>query len=260
MKKWTRLQETPTPDGSVLALDEHDGEYVLRVQGRELMSTARHASELRLGAIGGLAAARKPGARLLVGGLGLGFTLRGALAPLMKDAEVVVAELIPAVVTWNQNPAYPLAARELADPRTRVVQADVYAVISQAIRQDPKSSGTRPGFDAIMLDADNGTTAMMTAGNRALFQSSGIGKVQAALRPGGIAAYWLAQHDLDFIRRLEKSGFAVTWEHIPAWGTGGPKHTVVVATPRAADAPRGRAPAPGRPTAAGRPHTRPPKR
>lgn len=222
MKRWTRLEQVTTPDGSALALYEHDGEYTLRVGGRELMSTRRHASELRLGELGGLAAARRPRGRVLVGGLGLGFTLRGALKTAPPDAEVVVAELIEDVVRWNRVPAYPLAARELADPRTRVVVGDVFDVIAGAARS------TDDAFDAILLDADNGTTAMMTAGNRELFVASGLRLVRAALRDGGIAVYWSAGPEPTLERLMRKSGFSVRTERVRAYGSGGPKYSLIV--------------------------------
>ena len=218
MKKWNRVEAVATPDKSVLALFEHDGEYVLRVNGRELMSTRRHASELRLGELGGDAARNRAGARVLVGGLGLGFTLRGALGRLGGDARVVVAELMAEVVAWNRNPGYPLAHAELADPRTEVVIGDVYEVIA-------RSPG---GFDAILLDADNGTTAMMTAGNRQLYEKQGVMRVLAALRPGGTAIYWSAGPEPRFARLMEACGFQVKVEYVRAYGVGGPKHTLLI--------------------------------
>jgi len=221
MKKWNRLEQVATPDGSALALFEHDGEYVLRVNGRELMSTRRHASELRLGELGAEAARRRAGARVLIGGLGLGFTLRGALAGLGPDARVIVAELMPEVIAWNRNAAYPLAARELADARTDVVVGDVYRVIAA-------SSGAAGGFDAILLDADNGTTAMMTPGNRQLYEREGLARVHAALRPGGTAIYWSAGPEPRFAKLMVRSGFEVKVEYVRAYGHGGPKHTLVI--------------------------------
>lgn len=221
MKKWNRLEQVATPDGSALALFEHDGEYVLRVNGRELMSTRRHASELRLGELGAAAARRRAGARVLIGGLGLGFTLRGALAGLGSDARVIVAELMPEVVAWNRNEAWPLAAHELADARTEVVIGDVYALIAA-------SAGEARGFDAILLDADNGTTAMMTAGNRRLYERQGLLRVREALRAGGTVVYWSAGPEPGLARLMERCGFEVRVEYVRAYGTGGPKHALVI--------------------------------
>jgi len=176
MKKWNTLASAKTPDGSTLALVEHDGEYLLRVDGRELMSSARHASELRLGTLGAEVIARRPKARALIGGLGLGFTLRGLLTGARPDASVTVAELMPDVVAWNREPTWPLAHAELADPRVTVALGDVFEVL----RRGP--------YECILLDADNGTTAMMTRGNQALYQRRGIERVRDALAPGGVAA------------------------------------------------------------------------
>jgi len=225
MKKWNLLSQARAPDGSVLALVEHDGEYLLRVNGRELMSTRRHASELRLGVVGCEAVAHQAGARVLIGGLGLGFTLRGALATLGPDAEVLVAELMPEVVTWNREPTLPLAARELADPRVTVAVADVFAVIREA---------GRARFDAIMLDADNGTTAMMTRGNQALYERRGLRLVRDALRGQGAAVYWSAGPEPDFAELMRESGFTVTIERVRAYATGGPWHTLLIGRKRSA--------------------------
>jgi spermidine synthase len=219
MKRWTTLARATTPDGSALTLNEHDGEYVLRVNGRELMSNMRHASELRLGELGGLAA-KGPRPRILIGGLGLGFTLRGALAKAPRDAEVVVAELMPEVVEWNRNTAWPLAHDVMADPRTQVVIGDVFALIAKADKP----------FAAILLDADNGTTAMMTAGNKRLYDSAGIGRVKAALAPGGVAVYWSAvAREPELERACQKLGLNVTTEVIRAYGHGGPRHSLTIA-------------------------------
>lgn len=226
MKPWTRVAETTAPDRTKLTLFEHDGEYVLRVNGRELMSSRRVASEVRLGELGGLAAVGRASPRILVGGLGLGFTLRAALAAAPSDAEVVVAELLADVVAWNRRSDLPLGQDALADPRTRVIVGDVFKVIA----------GSAGGFDAILLDADNGTTAMMTEGNRRLYLARGIAKVRAALRPGGVAVYWSAAAEHRFAGELRSSGFTVRIEEIRAYGRGGPKHMLVIATPRATEA------------------------
>ncbi len=222
MLKWNLLAETRTPDGCRLGLFEHDSEYVLRVDGRELMSNRRHASELRLGVIGGLAAA-SPGRRVLIGGLGLGFTLRGVLAHAAPDTEVVVAELMPEIITWNARSDWPLAADALADPRTRVALGDVGARIAEA------ADGAVPRYDAILLDADNGTTPMMTEGNRALYRTDGVRRARAALNPGGLIAYWSAVPEPAFEKLLRREGLKVETEFVRAWGTGGPRHAIMIA-------------------------------
>jgi len=204
VKKWTVVEQVTTPDGSTLSLCVHDADYVIRVNGRELMSTRHSYSEEQLGVVGCESLAGKARARVLIGGLGLGFTLRAALASLGSDAEVLVAELLPEVVTWNQNPAYPLAATALADARTRVYLGDVADIISQSEAR----------FDALLLDADNQTTAMNTAGNTRLYQAAGLAAVHRALKPGGTAVYWSAGEEPQFAQRFAKSGFDVEVQRV----------------------------------------------
>jgi len=199
VKKWTLLEQLVTPDGSNLSLAEHDGTYAIRVNGRELMSSRHSFSEEQLGVVACEPLRNAAGARVLIGGLGLGFTLRAALATLARDAHVLVAELLPEVVAWNQNPSYALAAAELADARTQIVIGDVARVIEQSEAR----------FDAIMLDADNQTTSMNTAGNTRLFLSSGLAAVHRALKSGGHAVYWSAGEEPAFAERFAKSGFNV---------------------------------------------------
>jgi spermidine synthase len=218
MKKWLNLEETQTPDGSTLSLHQHDDTLVIRVNGRELMSTRHFASEEKLGEIACSPYKDKVGAKVLIGGLGLGFTLRAALANLHQSAQVIVAELMPEIVTWNKKPEYKLAAASLADPRTRVLMDDVGTVIGRSAKS----------FDAIMLDADNGTTAMSTQGNSALYESHGLYAIQAALKPGGIVVYWSAQEDPLFVKKMHKSGFKVEVQKVRSHHTSGGKHTLIL--------------------------------
>lgn len=204
MKKWTLLEQLTTPDGSHLSLAEHDGTYAIRVNGRELMSSRHSFSEEQLAVVACQPLRGAKGARVLIGGLGLGFTLRAALSTLARDAQVVVAELLPEVVTWNRNPSYPLSSEALADPRTEVVIGDVASVI--------EASEAR--FDAIMLDADNQTTSMNTAGNTRLYQASGLAAVQRALSDGGTVVYWSAGEEPLFVERFRKSGFDVEVQRV----------------------------------------------
>ncbi len=218
MKPATVLEQVKTVDGSTLSLVEHDGEYVIRVNGRELMSTRHTLSEEQLGVVACQGRAQLPGVRVLIGGLGLGFTLRAALANLGRDARVVVAELIPEVVTWNRNPAYPLSAAALADPRTQVVLGDVADILGQG--QDR--------FDAIMLDADNQTTNMNTAGNTSLYHSAGLAKVWRKLKPGGTVVYWSAGEEPLFAKRLATSGFGVEVQRVRKHPTAGGYHVLLL--------------------------------
>jgi len=161
---------------------------------------------------------------VLIGGLGLGFTLRATLANLARGAAVLVAELVPEVVDWNRNPAYPLAAAELADPRTKVMIGDVADIIVRS----------QYSFDAIMLDADNQTTSMNTAGNTSLYQPAGIAKVWGKLKPGGTVVYWSAGEDPLLAKRLAAGGFDVELHRVRKHPTGGGGHHVLIAGHRRA--------------------------
>jgi spermidine synthase len=218
VKKWTELERLTTPDGSLLSLATHDRDYVIRVNGRELMSTRHSHSEEQLGVVGCAELADRRGARVLIGGLGLGFTLRATLANLPADAHVVVAELLPEVVTWNQNVAYALACAELADPRTEVVLGDVARVIEQSTAR----------FDAILLDADNQTTAMNTAGNSRLYQASGLAAVHRALTEQGSAVYWSAGEDPVFAKRFASSGFEVKVQRVRRHPSSKASHYLII--------------------------------
>ena len=219
MKKWITLDRVLTPDGKTVSLQEHDGSYSISVNGAELMSTRQHASEEKLAE---LACAHLKGqrrARVLIGGLGFGFTLKASLKALPAAASVVVAEILPAVIAWNRNPLYPLAAEALADRRVEVVQQDV----AEVIRHD------RNGFDSIMLDVDNGPAAVTADGNRRLYDDTGLRQARAALRPAGCIAFWSAAPDLPFEKLLRRAGFQVNVERCRARPTGGGWHTIFLA-------------------------------
>jgi spermidine synthase len=205
LKKWTLLEQTTTPDGSHLSLAEHDGTYAIRVNGRELMSSRHSYSEEQLGVVACQPLRGVKGAQVLIGGLGLGFTLRAALATLAHDARVLVAELLPEVVAWNQNPSYALAAAALRDARTQVAIGDVARVIEQS----------QARFDAIMLDADNQTTSMNTPGNAWLYRAAGLEAVHRALKSDGTVVYWSAGEEPAFAQRFGKSGFALEVQRVP---------------------------------------------
>ena len=222
MKPVERLAEARTPEGSQIVLYRHDGAYLIHADGIELMSTRRHRSEDRLAEVACASLGAVPGVRVLIGGLGLGFTLRAALPLLSDDAEVVVAELLAEVIAWNADPQYDLSVSALADPRVRVVQDDVFAVL----RRSPA------GFDAIMLDTDNGATGMLLAENAALYAARGVAATVAALRPGGTIVYWSVADDPTFMRALHREGLTVRALHVRAHATTGPMHTLYVATPR----------------------------
>ena len=221
MKRYERLGEARTPNGTTLALYRHDGAYLIRADGVELMSTRRHLSEDRLADVACAPLGERPNARALIGGLGLGFTMRAALRQLRDDAEVVVAELVPEVIAWNADERYELSAAAIRDPRTRIVNDDVLAVLA----------ANPAGFDAIMLDTDNGPDGMLMSENAPLYAAGGIALTIAALRPGGRIAYWSVGDDRPFAGALQRAGLRVETLRVRAHDTAGPMHTLYVATP-----------------------------
>jgi spermidine synthase len=221
MKRVERLAEARTPNGTVIALHRHDGAYSIYADGVELMSTRRHRSEDRLAEVACAPIKEVSGARVLIGGLGLGFTLRAALRQLRDDAEVVVAELVAEVIAWNADPGYNLSVDAMRDPRVRVLHDDVIDVL----RANPGA------FDAIMLDTDNGPDGMLMSENAPLYSTRGVGETVAALRGGGLIAYWSVGDDPRFVKTLRGSGLEVRALRVPAHGTAGPMHRLYVATP-----------------------------
>jgi spermidine synthase len=223
MKRYERLGAARTPEGTELVLYRHDGAYLIRADGIELMSTRRHLSEDRLAELACAPIRDRRNARVLIGGLGLGFTLRAALAALQGDAEVVVAELVPEVIAWNADPAWDISAGAMRDPRVRVVQGDVFDLL----RREPA------GFDAIMLDTDNGPAGMLMSESERLYADRGIAITIEALRPGGTIAYWSVGDDPRFVQALRRAGLDVEVQHARAHDTTGPMHAMYVATPLA---------------------------
>ena len=216
MKKWNLIDQTSSPGGAVVSLHEHDGAYSIRVGATELMSTRRHASEDKIAEFACAHLKNKRSARVLIGGLGLGFTLQSALATLRPDAAVVVAEILPAVVAWNRNPAFPLAGAALADPRVTILQQDVLDVIRDA----------RAAFDSIILDVDNGPAALTIGGNATLYGDAGLRLIRTALKPGGCAAFWSASPNAAFEKSFARAGFEVAAHRCRAHPTSGAWHTV----------------------------------
>jgi spermidine synthase len=220
MKPTRLLDRAVTPDGTPLTLHEHDGTLSIRVAGVELMSTRQHHSEERLAALACAGLRDRRQAAVLIGGLGFGFTLRETLRHVAADATVVVAELVPAVVAWNRNPAHGLAADVIDDPRVEVVVGDVADVLAAS-----------PGrFESVMLDVDNGASGLTAAANDGLYSARGLGAARAALRPRGRLAVWSADDDPRFAARMEKAGFAVDVVKARTHPTGGSWNTIFVGT------------------------------
>ena len=213
MKPHLNLAETHTPDGAHLTLQAHDGSFSLRVNGRTMMHSSATASELALGELATARLSSQTAPSILIGGLGLGFTLKSVLEKAGAGTTVHVAELIPEVVEWNRTFMAGLNGALLDDPRVTVLVEDVSAVLGRAAEAP---------YDAILLDIDNGPAAMVQAGNAALYTARGIGRIAAALKPGGRAAIWSAGMDFAFAARLKAAGFTV--EAVPAKLHAGAKH------------------------------------
>jgi spermidine synthase len=203
-----------------MSLTRQGSEYVILAAGKPLMSSRMHGSEEALAAFGCKAAGQRRAPCVLVGGLGMGFTLRATLDALPLDATVIVAELIPAVVEWNRGALGPLAGHPLTDRRVQVEVGDVAATLRASSRR----------FDAILLDVDNGPAAFTATHNMRLYDDSGLAAVRAALTDGGVLAVWSAWEDRRFEQRLRYGGFAVEVERVRArLKKGGPRHTIFLA-------------------------------
>jgi spermidine synthase len=219
VKPWELLGQTRAPDGAELALTLRGGEYVILANGQSLMSSRMHGSEEALAtfACARMRGRAEPHVSVLIGGLGMGFTLRAALDLLPPDADVVVAELLPAIVEWNRGPLGPLAGHPLKDRRVRVEPGDVAVTLR----------GSAGAFDAILLDVDNGPAAFATSGNAGLYDDAGLAAARAALRDGGVLAVWSAREDRQFEQRLRYAGFRVEVERVRGrLKKGGPRHTI----------------------------------
>ena len=221
MKPWKTLGQAVGLQDRELLLQERDGVFVIRSGGRELMSSARHHSEEAMAKVA-LSRVEAKHPAVLIGGLGLGYTVRATLDLLSPQGSVVVAELSPHVVTWNRGPLAHLAGSPLTDPRVMVETQDVMA----SIRAAPQR------FDAILLDVDLGPSAMATRDTQKLYETKGIAAIQAALRPGGVLVVWSAGPDAGFLSRLGKAGFDATAERSQARLGGSAAHVLFVATLR----------------------------
>jgi spermidine synthase len=215
---WELLDRTAAPDGELLELRRRGREHVIRAGGHELMSSEDAGSSRALAELGcaHLRAAQKP--MVLVGGLGMGFTLRAALDAIGARGVVEVAELVPAVVEWNRNgPLGALANHPLRDPRTKLRVGDV---------RDPMRAG-HERYDAILLDVDNGPIALAHAANDALYGRAGLAAAWHALAPGGVLGVWSLLEDRRFTSKLERQGFDVQAHHVPGSRRGRGRHHVV---------------------------------
>jgi spermidine synthase len=217
VKPFELLGQAVSPDGAVMKLVRRDDEYIILVDGAILMSSRMHGSEEALATFACQRVRTLEQPSVLIGGLGLGFTLRATLDLLPQDATVVVAELVPAVVEWNRGPLGPLAGHPLKDKRVRVDTGDVVVTLKSCFGQ----------FDAVLLDVDNGPIAFTASNNAGLYDSRGIAAARSALKMEGILAVWAAQDDRKFEQRLRDGGFDVEVQRPRGrLKKGGPRHTV----------------------------------
>lgn len=219
MKPWIHLASTPIPGGGSLELFQHVRDYAIRLGREDLMNSQTHGSE---GALARLAWERRRPAGpvdVLIGGLGMGFTVAAALQASGSEDRIQVVELVPGVVDWNRGPLAHLAGHPLKDPRVRVDIDDVGAVLRRRTA----------AYDIILLDVDNGPHGLTTPANHWLYGDAGLRAARAALRPGGVYAVWSAGPDDAFTRRLKQRGFAVEAVRVPAHGSRGRKHVIWLA-------------------------------
>jgi spermidine synthase len=219
VKRHELLAETITPDGLQMTLSLHAGDYYIEVDGQSLMSTRAPGSEKALAGFAAQAVEGNSHPRVLIGGLGLGFTLAAALEVLPRGASVVVAEFFETIVDWNRKFSFQSATDLLADPRVVVEVTDVVDYLRNAKRP----------FDAILLDVDNGPDAWCLESNDRLYDRPGLKRIQRALKPGGLLAVWSAEPSPVFEKRLAEVGFTARSETVRSRERRGERHTIFLA-------------------------------
>ena len=222
MIPWKLLSRSGTPDNkNELILYQRDTEYSIRVNGQELMNSRMFGSEMMLAELSCPEIADRKNANVLIGGLGMGYTLSASLRLLDSDADVFLAELVPSVVEWNKEILGALAGHPLKDSRVTVLIEDVVNIINN----------NTSAFDAILLDVDNGPDGLTQEENDALYSMSGISMIHRALRPGGVVAVWSSSPDTGFTQRLNRSSFSVVEKKVRGrTQKKGPVHTIWIAT------------------------------
>ena len=217
MIPWVELDRAELNGGGVLRLMRRGHEFSIKLGVAELMTSRLFASEEALATLAAERLKGRAAPHILIGGLGMGFTLRAALGVFGGRARIVVAELVPAVVRWGRGPMADLFGGCLDDPRVEIVEADVARVIAQA----------KPKYDAILLDVDNGPEGMTQSANDQLYGMRGLAAARAALTPGGVLAVWSQGPDAAFAKRFEKAGFSVEEKKVRAGGArGGSRHVI----------------------------------
>ena len=221
MIPWIHLDRTRIPGGGELRLSRRGDEFSIRLGDNELMNSRLRGSEEALATLSLAKIADRKRPKVLIGGLGMGFTLRAALAVLGPEAQVVVAELLPAVVAWARGPMAELFGDCLDDPRVAIEIIDVAKLIN---------SGAG-AWDVIMLDVDNGPEAMVQSANDGLYHAGGIAMARRALKPGGILAVWSQGPDKEFAKRLHQGSFQVEEARVRAHaGKSGARHVIWLAS------------------------------
>ena len=218
MNPWILLDSAQVPGNSgELRLYQRSDEFSINITGRgELMNSRVHGSEDALAEHTCARLANRTTPRLLIGGLGMGFTLAAALKHLGNQAHIEVAELVPAVIAWNKGPLGEQSGYPLHDPRVTIREKDVARILTTA----------EQAYDAILLDVDNGPEGLTRKENDWLYSIDGLNEACAALRPRGILAVWSAGPDKNFVQRLRKTGFDVEEIRVRAHGSKGPRHTI----------------------------------
>lgn len=224
MIPWELVDSSAVPGSDQsLCLYRRGSEYAIRVGNRELMNSRMHGSEDALANLACAKIADRPAPRVLIGGLGMGFTLAAALRRLSARGTVVVAELVPAVVAWNRGPLGALARHPLDDKRVVVREQDVMDVLAHA----------QQAYDAILIDVDNGPEDLLLRGNDRLYSEPVLRMASTALRPRGVLGIWSAASDHGFVRRLRNAGFLVDEINVRARGPqGGGRHAIWLAQRR----------------------------
>ncbi|MGA1852261.1 spermidine synthase [Sphingobium sp. HT1-2] len=217
------LGTAAVPGGQELRLYRRGGDFMIVLDRNELMSSRMSGSEKALALMTLERLGKRAGLHMLIGGYGMGFTLRAALAEMDAKAQITLAELVPEIIEWARGPMVDLAAGCLDDPRVRLVMDDVAHVIAAG----------HGSYDAILLDVDNGPDGLTADANDRLYTNAGLSSAMRALKPGGILAIWSAGSDATFTRRLQNAGFSVEEVAVKARDNGkGPRHVIWFATRR----------------------------
>ncbi|NOJ45104.1 spermidine synthase [Bradyrhizobium archetypum] len=222
MIRWEKIDAARIPGSDEeLRLMRRGTEFSIKLGSNELMNSRLSGSEEALATLAAKRIEKVASPQMLIGGLGMGFTLRAALAVLGSKARIVVAELVPAVVAWARGPMAEIFGDSLNDPRVTIREGDITAMIRSR----------RGAFDAILLDVDNGPEGLTRKANDALYNATGLKAAHAALRPGGVLAVWSSGPNAPFTRRLRAAGFDVNEVNVRATGSGrGVRHLIWIAT------------------------------